>query len=287
MIMMKHATRMICCAVIFWAVPGLLWQADAIAQTWPNEPAGSQLLTDWGFSSQSWPPGWGSHSPPQIVSDPSAPLSPSSVAQQTYPVGFTGGVGPNNYYFPLSGGVRELYAGYWWKPSNPWQGHVSNGNKIHFFVSYGWNQVVEMYGPVNGPWSVAIYFPNSTVDNSHLVPSFGDPIGTRHIFPNVKDLKVALGQWHRIEHYVKLSSTATSRDGIIRWWVNGELLGNFTNVNYPQAQIVEFQFAPTWGGTGDTKKQTDYFQWDHVRISRPGSSAPAPPPGPGSTLKVQ
>jgi hypothetical protein len=29
------------------------------------------------------------------------------------------------------------------------------------------------------------------------------------------------------------------------------------------------QFAPTYGGnTGDTKKQNDYFWYDHVRVSR-------------------
>lgn len=268
--MMRDSIKTACAVTVFALAAGLCWQSDANAQSWPNEPGGSQLLTDWGFSNQSWPAGWGSDSPPQIVSDGTAPASASNVARQTFPSGFVGGVSPNNFYFPIPG-ARELYAGYWWKASNPWQGHSSNGNKIHFFMGNNgsWNQVVEMYGPVSGPWRYSIYFPNSSVSNSHLSPSYGDAVGTRHIFPNISDPPVTLGAWHRIEHYAKMSTTPTSRDGILRWWVDGVLVGSFTDVNYPQETISEFQFSPTWGGVGDTKTQTDYFQWDHVRISIP------------------
>lgn len=264
------------------------------AQSWPNEPTGSTLLTDWGFSSSSWPAGWGSAAPPQIVSDLSAPISPWAVARQTYPAGFVGGVSPSNYYFPIpNGGTRELYSGFWWKASNPWQGHSSNGNKINNLITNNgeWSLVIEMYGPVNGPWSYTVYFPNSTADNSHLSPSYGDVPGTRHIFPNVSNPSITLGQWHRIEQYTKLSSSLTSRDGVIKWWVDGVLVGNFTNVNFPQAVIAEYQFSPTWGGTGDVKTQTDYFQWDHVRLSLPngnggGTKSDTTPPSVPSGLRA-
>lgn len=249
--------------------------SPAAAQACPNEPTGGTLLTDWGFNSQSWPSGWGG-GPPQIVSDPSAPQSPSSVARQTFSTGMGGGVSPSNYYYTsIPYPTRELYTCYWWKASNPWQGHVSGTNKIHFFMGGGstWNQVVDMHGPVNGPYKYYLYFPINgvSVSNGHISSSYGDDPGSRVLVPNVTNPDATLGQWHRIEHYAKLSSSATSRDGILMWWVDGQLVGNFTNVNYPQEPIVEFQFSPTWGGTGDVKAQTDYFQWDHVRLVTGGS----------------
>ncbi len=54
----------------------------------------------------------------------------------------------------------------------------------------------------------------------------------------------------------------------MKWWLDGVLQGNFTNVNYPADAFDEFKFAPTWGGTGGTKNEQDYFWFDHVRITR-------------------
>ena len=47
-------------------------------------------------------------------------------------------------------------------------------------------------------------------------------------------------------------------DGIIRWWMDGVLVGNYTNVKFPNDNgFVEYQISPTWGGnTGDIKTET-------------------------------
>lgn len=137
----------------------------------------------------------------------------------------------------------------------------------------GFNQVIEMYGPVTGPWKYKIYFPNNSAVNTQVVPSTGDPVGTRHISCNVSDPDIVLGSWHLIERYSKLSTSLNSQDGIIRIWVDNVLVMNHTNVNYPQEPFEEFQFAPTWGGnSGDIKTQTDYFDYDHVRLSDPSTA---------------
>jgi hypothetical protein len=69
--------------------------------------------------------------------------------------------------------------------------------------------------------------------------------------------------------YVKYSTTGTSGDGIIRWWLDGILIGNYSNASFPGKALSEFQFSPTWGGTGDTKTQQDYYWFDHAYISGP------------------
>lgn len=268
----------------------LLWQAEAQAQTWPNEPTGFQVLTDWGFSSETLPSGWGSNAPLHIVSDPSAPLSASSVEQMTYQIGFSGGGGPNNIFYPLPH-PREVYIGYWWKPSNPWQGHNSEVNKINFLFGSDmtWAWVMDMFGPPGGPYGYIMTNSSSVVDNTHITGAFGSGIGSRNFSPNVAGVPATLGTWHRIEQYIKMSSTTTSRDGIVRWWVDGRLLGNYTNVNTDQSPLGEFQFAPTWGGVGDVKTETDYFWYDHVHLSLPNGGAPRAdltPPTPPVGLKV-
>jgi hypothetical protein len=63
------------------------------------------------------------------------------------------------------------------------------------------------------------------------------------------------------------STTAISRDGVVRWWVDGQLAGDYATVNFDQRRFVEFQFAPTWGGIGQVKRQSDYFRFGPVRLS--------------------
>jgi hypothetical protein len=216
-----------------------------------------------------------------LATDSTAPLSPSSVLRALYPIGFPSGKGPINVYYTGVSGLRELYVGYWFKPSNPWQGDTSTFNKMHFFMSQnagssgGWNQVIDMHGDVNGPFDFSVYFPNTSASNGHLGTVHCDPVGSCQIWPNVNHVQAKLGQWQRIEHYMKMSTSLTSRDGIIRWWVDGVLVGNYTNVNYPQNPLGEFQFAPTFGGNGGPpKNEVDYFYYDHVHLSSSSGGGP-------------
>ena len=167
------------------------------------------------------------------------------------------------------------------------------GNKLTFLLNSVGDLAVAllMYGPVNGPWEPDIYFSASTVDNSTLQPSCcGTPApGTRHLFWNINRPCLSLGTWHKIEHYVKFSTTSTSQDGILKLWIDGGLTHNYTNVNFPQAgNFTEFQFAPNWGGTGDVKTENDYFRFDHIHISTAtDTQADVAPPTPPSNFRVQ
>jgi hypothetical protein len=56
---------------------------------------------------------------------------------------------------------------------------------------------------------------------------------------------IAMGVWYRIETEVRLNSTETSQDGIIRIWIDGDLKYEKTNVNF-MATDGSFNDATTW-----------------------------------------
>jgi hypothetical protein len=231
--------------------------------TWPNEPSGLSVLTDYGFGAalpvtpadvsipggSGWNVIYNGAGYGSTVSDPTAPFSPAAVLQLQYPVGFTGGSSPATLYYNLPG-VSQVYAGLWWKPSNPWQGHSpSNVNKIAFMIPGNSGDIyIAMYGPPGGPYELRV------------LPEFpGLPINW--YVPNVKNVSVVLGQWHRIEWFMDKSA------GILRWWLDGQLIGDYSGVPYPSAAFSEFKISSTWGGIGDTKQETDYYWFDHARVS--------------------
>ena len=126
-----------------------------------------------------------------------------------------------------------------------------------------------MWGDVSGPFEVMNLLEFPTIDNSHLGNGYGDSPGPWQLFGNASGCGVTLGQWHQIEVFYTKCSSETSRDGVLRWWVNGNLCGNYTNVNFPSGAFTEFQFAPTWGGVGGTKTENDDYWFDHVHLSTP------------------
>jgi Big-like domain-containing protein len=231
---------------------------------WPNEPAGLMLISDYGFDD---PLPFGSDVPvgsrgwaiqngggnATLVSDPTVPEGSPNVMQYRYPMGMRDGIGPAVMYRQTGG--HELYVGFWWKASQPFHPHSSGVNKIAFTWSKGQSlSYINMQG-TREPYSITIH---------------DAPLGNAQtLFPNVTTSPVMLGVWHRIELYEKYSTTASSNDGIVRWWVDGVLNGNYTNLNYVQdAGWGEFQFATTFGGnTGETKGGDDYYWFDRVRLS--------------------
>jgi uncharacterized protein YjdB len=232
--------------------------------TWPNEPAGFTVIADYGFDDvlpvgQSVPvgsSGWSiNNGSATRVSDASAPVSPMNVGQWKYPAGMVEGGAPATMYYETGAG-REMYVGLWWKASNPFNASPSGVNKIAFT----WSQsnllsYINMEGQ-GVPYHITIH---------------DAPLGNgQTLSPNITASPVALGVWHRIELYQKYSTTATSGDGIVRWWVDGVLNGDYTNLNFAQdAGFGEFQLSPTYGGnTGATKTEDDYYWYDHVHISR-------------------
>jgi hypothetical protein len=219
-----------------------------------NAPASWSLISDQPFDLIS-SLGWGLSSPTpslvSVVSDASALLTPSGVLRMTYPSGMAGGSAPGNEYRPIN--ARQLYSGMMWKVSNPWQGHASNVNKMQFlYMNDGSDFAMVMYGPPGGPYQLRIGMELHNADTRFW------------LVPNVNATPVTLGQWHKIEMQIVYNTTTSPANGIIRWWMDGQLIGQYTDILFPTAPMIEYQLSPTWGGMGDTKSQTDYYWFDHV-----------------------
>lgn len=220
---------------------------------WPHEPSGFTPVSDqpWTVADAlDWVTQFGSVS---IGLDLTAPLSPPSVLTITYPVGFVGGSAPGTMTRQIPGGHRYFFAT-WWKASNPWQGHETNVNKIlFFFPSTGGDVTMVMYGHPGGPYELRV------------LPQF-DGIASDWLFPNIDNVPVTLGDWHRLEWLVDYG-TGTGT-GTIRWWMDGQMIGSYTTVTFPTSiGTSAFKISPTWGGVGDTKTETDFFWFDETYLS--------------------
>src|SRR5687768_7208358 len=128
---------------------GVPSSVTAGAGAWPNEPAGLTVLNDYDFSDSLstptdgtplGPTGWRVWRNGTIggggarVADSSAPQSAPYAFQFSYPVGFPSGRDPAmlECAFAPGQGARELFWGFWWKPSDPFQSDASGVNKIAF-----------------------------------------------------------------------------------------------------------------------------------------------------------
>jgi hypothetical protein len=90
------------------------------------------------------------------------------------------------------------------------------------------------------------------------------PYGQRIWYPNVTTTPVNPNEWHRIEFYYRWETTpGVSGDGVIRFWVDGVLNGDYTNVHYPAQSFIEFQYAPTLQNPPPAEQ---FMYIDHTRV---------------------
>lgn len=237
---------------------------------WPNLPGNLITQSDEPFDSLT-ENGWitlqrdtTNGSGASLAADPRAPLSPPSVLRFTYGKGFPAGSTPAVTFYDLAVPVKEAYFGFWWKPSFPWQNNIESGiNKLAFLLTTETGKNGEaalvMFGTDSGPYTIQV------------VTEF--PGDVRRLSPNLVPTLVTLGLWHQVEWYVKFSSDSTTRDGIVRWWLDGVPQGEYTDVMMPNDPgLKEFQIAPTWGGVIGTKTERDFFCYDHAHIGVPAGA---------------
>jgi hypothetical protein len=176
---------------------------------------------------------------------------------------------------------REMYVGLLWRTNPQFQGRQV-GNKM-FFVRGPQNNGVFLFNnaALNNGSGLMIYSHNSgNINNSHVCAL---DMGLA-CYPNVGPGVLSVGQWTKLEAYIKASTTNTSRDGIVRWWVNGVPAGNYTNMNVASAGLNEWVWSETWDGTVNPVPSVDWNHFiDHLHVSIPGKGSTDQPPGPPST----
>jgi len=216
---------------------------------WPHEPAGFTVITDWPFSALSGS-GWSGFGG-RLGVDPTAPASPPCVWQVLYPIGFVAGNSPGqeNYGFatPLP---TELFIGMWWRTSNPWQ-YQSVGDKIFYVTDI-----------TDGGRGLFLMQQGGAPHNLMVTTQTG---AENRTLATVAQTPITLGVWHRIEMYLKWSTTGT---GVVRWWVDGALQGAASDVTWQNGTgFNRLHIDPIWGGVGGTKLESDFFSYDHVYLS--------------------
>ena len=250
---------------------------SAWAQSWPNEPAGSTLIGECNFNvtvCSGWVAPYGTG---RSVTDATAPLSPSSVLEYSIGPGQDSGGGDVGH---LVNNPGELYIGFWMKLSNPLIQPGNQLQKVFTVMSEGgqandllW-MLIQAYPNPTGPFYPVFHLESPYLNNSHL-PGYGDPgswIVGQNNWPGVQ---ITQNVWHRIEFYLKRSFSPTSRDGIARLWMDGQLILNVTNMNWA-GPLTRFHFTPAWTGWLQYDIQSTNRQWfDHVRISAPNGGSGA------------
>jgi len=192
----------------------------------------------------------------EIVIDPAAPSSPPDILRIVFTPDMQRDHEPSVHWIGLPR-PTEIYTGWWMKLSANWTCSPAGCGKITFLFPDHANGVGVTYSNLAG------------VNGSHYVNVATTWPSTGYKFwdPNVTKTPVDDDQWYRVEWYVKWESSPGSGDGIIRWWVNGVLNGDYRNVPFPAIRgFVEFQHAPT---RQDPPPAEQYMYVDHTYISTP------------------
>ncbi len=266
---MRHVLLVTCLSAIFCQ------SAFAVSTAWLHEPPGSTLISDWPFDNITgggWTAPWGVAG--QILPDPTAPLSPSNGWRNTRSATSNNGTDLLCAIPPAN--QTEVYFGFWFKPSDPHSGWTMgvgyqkigmiNQAAPHIYT------IMKNIDRVKGLFTLigweerAVMVPDST--NFHVTPN-------GELWPNINGGYFRVGQWHKMEIYVKKSATSTSRDGKYMWWVDDTLRGHYTNLNWE---------IPTWGvSLGHVWDRldtglpiTEWVQYDHARVSLPVNGEPHP-----------
>ena len=283
-------------------------QSDA-AGVWTKEPAGASVLLDCPFSGNVCEM-FNVYGNQPFSSDPSGPVSPSGILDEVLEENASQGGG--QFIFEIQPALgrtaRAIYMGTYWKTNPEFQGYFTTGNKMLFISGAGNNNFLNWYGPPDAP-RIVVWSNQSEQNNCHVSGWSGGcgggsgsgVYGSGGFAANVGDASVSAGSgWHLIEVYQKASTTDTSRDGIIKWWIDGRPIGSYTNLNLSPGGFTNVQYNHTWDGQpsascysaenpqGRDCSRAWHHKWDHLHISVEGeSSITDQPPGPPATPTIR
>lgn len=261
---------------------------------WPNEDTRLKNYLNWGFDQiegqglvNAYP------IPPEIVAktDPAklshsivnctnAPVSPNSVLKNLRSKDGDGNGGIQIDYYAKS--FDEVYIAIVWNANLGFEGSSAYLNRLFIAQTEDFNMFLI--------WHKGKIPSDDVFDEEFVVGVLGDPQinncdlspndpgcfpGGVMLYPNNGPKKRApKGVWHLSEMYIK-KNTPGQKDGVIKWWLDGQLVGSYDRVNIGGKPITNISHQQGWTAhspTDEPQASDWYFLIDHLRIS--GITAP-------------
>lgn len=251
---------------------------DATFPKFPNEPAGATRVVDWGFDSIEGPGLHDGYPDPKklfhyTTTCSDAPFSPSSVLKNIRPISEDGSGGIQLDWYNNQKAMDEVYVGLVWKANTQFEGAYSN--RLFIILVEGELQGFVSWNKDEGKTLAEGHVDFGAVANANNCHLVGNPSGCTagpvNLGPNVRpDLKVGWGKWHLVEAILKRNSAPGVKDGRIRWWVDGVLVGDYDRFDCGGKPINWISYQQGWVNRILVKQPqaTDwYYLADHIRIS--------------------
>lgn len=248
-------TRVLALLLTIWLLVPVLAHAQ-----WTNEPVGAQVLVDCAMvttSSCGLLDVYGSLvSRSETVGGMISP--PSTLSSILYAGQSNGGSQVEKYF---NSTYPEIFFGIELRTSAIFESWACCANKMFFLRGPETNG---FFGLDKDSGAAKLYWGHNTdgLNNSHACAFDGYAC-----VQNVDTSTLVHGQWTKLEVYQKKSTSATSRDGILRMWKNGSKIMEYTNLNYPNG-FSNWIWTETIYNLPTFSNNKEWV-FDHLRISIP------------------
>ncbi len=199
-----------------------------------------------------------------IISDASAPQSPSGVLSFNYNQGYLAdGHAPDNCELSHTG-FRTLYVAWWCKYSANWQGHDSGTNKQIYVWDHGTNPFIFFEGAASD--AVEPILTRVALQAVVSSPQGTDGWVDSNLVPTAHFTR---GSWDLVE-LLLTGNTASTADGAVDVYLNGVHISHMATIQFSTGATSWdlTRIYPVWGGVGTIPVAADQtFQFDHFYIS--------------------
>jgi hypothetical protein len=248
--------------------------AQPLATDHPLEPAGFTLINERAYNTLTdtvWSNNQRITDGGTIITDATAPKSPSNVVRLFYPAGTSmdgGEPWSSGYDFPTDREFDRIYCSFWFKFSSNWKNHAASVNKIYYW----------RFGDTGGRERLYALARGLGGEDSELrleaVRQGGPAGGQQLLTANVNtSARIVRGQWHRAVFLVAVN-TPGSANGTVRGWLDGVEVLSYTDVTLigtgETAKCTGFEDTAVWGGFGGgvVIPAPGQEQWhDHLYLS--------------------
>lgn len=244
---------------------------------YPNEPDGYTAIYEHDMD--ALPSGANGITGSYLLTNPSsymtatteatAPQSPTTIINLVYPDGFADGSSPGRFSGSSDFTQRSgQYFSYQIRIAEAEYENHSVLTKMMFFGvgTVGGGAYNEVFLALRSPSAGRTHseFKVELRQQGHVSRNMVQNVDTSALF--------TCEDWHQVEVLMELNSAVDVADGTARWWIDGTLAGEYTDVVWNTTAASEgfrgLKYDPTYGGnSGETKTGDANWQMDHIYYS--------------------